>query len=71
MTETPDPKYAKYNRSAKGLARYKRYEAAHPERKERLRVGMIARDAQTRQMGEQERSSSESVQGNDQADPWG
>lgn len=42
--------HRRYNMSAKGRARNLRYEAKHPERAQRIRVGMIARDAQDRQV---------------------
>lgn len=37
--------HRKYNLSAKGQARNRRYEAKHPERRDRNRTGFIARDA--------------------------
>lgn len=36
---------ARYAATAKGQARNRRYEERHPERRGRLRTGMIARDA--------------------------
>ncbi len=41
--KTPDPKYARYNASAKGKARRKRYEDAHPERATRWSPLMAAK----------------------------
>lgn len=38
-------RHRRYNLSAKGQARNQRYEEAHPERRDRLRTGFIARDA--------------------------
>jgi hypothetical protein len=47
VTADPDAarldKYRRYNNSAKGQRRHKRYEARHPERKERWSAGMIAK----------------------------
>lgn len=42
-------RHRRYNSSAKGQARNKRYEQAHPERGQRIRVGVIARDGQRAQ----------------------
>jgi hypothetical protein len=36
-------RYRRYNSSVKGQRRHKRYEAKHPERKERWSAGMIAK----------------------------
>ena len=45
--------HARYNRSSKGQARNRAYEARHPERAQRIRTGFIAKDA-TRQRGNDE-----------------
>jgi hypothetical protein len=37
-------RHSRYNTSPKGQARNKAYEERHPERADRLRTGMIARD---------------------------
>ena len=37
--------HARYNRSSKGQARNRAYEARHPERAQRVRTGFIAQDA--------------------------
>lgn len=38
-------KHARYTRTLKGQQRNQRYEAKHPERRDRARTGFIARDA--------------------------
>jgi hypothetical protein len=42
--------HRRYNASSKGQARNARYEARHPERRQRVRTGFIAQDA-SRQKG--------------------
>jgi hypothetical protein len=37
-------KHQRYTATAKGQERNRRYEEAHPERGQRLRTGMVARD---------------------------
>jgi hypothetical protein len=46
-------KHQRYSRSSKGQARNRKYEEAHPERRNRARSGFIARDALTRSKPEQ------------------
>lgn len=38
-------KHQRYTKTAKGQARNRKYEDKHPERAQRIRTGMIARDA--------------------------
>jgi len=38
-------KHQRYTKTANGQARNRRYEDKHPERAQRIRTGMVARDA--------------------------
>ena len=38
-------KHQRYTKTAKGQARNRKYEDAHPARRGRIRTGMVARDA--------------------------